>query len=241
VQFLVTTFVAGMLALSARQVAPSLYLQRPGSWLVRLCAVILLIVGWQFVDLELPLPLLTPQIEQLFLWLTVCSLILLGLSSSPLHTGVALIFWFIPIQVLVEILLPGYGLFVQIGMIELFVGLTCSYLLLAQRSPSRVVRHVLTDVAFPFDATPEPTSPRSGWAPRLENRLPSRASTEPLRRTPAQLPARPLPIGNDQPERWHSDEEPHQQLPDPLHSPSSEAHNRNGDGVDDNVTTDQSR
>lgn len=177
VQLLVSTFAAGMLALSARQITTALYLHRPGSWLVRLCAVILLIVGWQFVEVEVTIPLLTPQITQLFLWLTVCSFVLMGLSDSPLHIGVALLFWFIPIQVLVEILLPGYGLFVQIGIVELFVALTCSYLLLAQHKPQQVVQRVLTDVTFPIDVGTEFHLPRPKWAPRLENRLTATSSS----------------------------------------------------------------
>ncbi|MEZ4622812.1 MAG: hypothetical protein R2867_45950 [Caldilineaceae bacterium] len=56
VQLLVSTLFAAMLALSAHQVRPVLRLQRPGSWLVRLSAVVLLVASWRFVDFDLAIP-----------------------------------------------------------------------------------------------------------------------------------------------------------------------------------------
>lgn len=232
VQLMVTTFVAGMFVLSARQVSTSLRLRRPGSWLVRLSAVILLIVSWQFVDLTFPIPLLTPEIAQLFLWLAVCALVLMGLSDSPLYTGVALLFWFIPIQVLIELVLPGRGLFVQIGIVELFVGLTCSYLLLAQRQPMQRERSVLTDVAFPMDATPSPALPGPQWAPRLENRIP-RQQSETTPQQPFTSPiSRPLPLTDTR--KRSADGE---RLPDPEEIFRSAR--RNGDAADDTMSMEQ--
>jgi len=196
VQLMVTTFVAGMFVLSARQVSTSFYLRRPGSWLVRLCAVTLLIVSWQFVDFTLPIPLLTPEIAQLFLWLTVCSLVLMGLSDSPLYTGVALLFWFIPIQVLIELVLPGRGLFVQIGIVELIVGLTCSYLLLTQREPMHIRQTVATDVSFPTANNLQLAQPSSQWAPRLENRQNDIAPNQAPKQPSTPLAPRSLPLTN---------------------------------------------
>ncbi len=169
VQLLVTALSAAMLALSARQVQPILQMQRPGTWLVRLSALILLAVSWQFVDLSFDLPLLTPQLTQIFLWLILCAVMLLGLSGSPFYTGVALLFWFIPIQAFLQILLPDHRLFVLIGIVEIFVSLACSYLLLAHRLPLQTRSAFLTDSAFPEDRLLLPALPSADWAPRLSN------------------------------------------------------------------------
>ena len=135
VQIMVTGLALLMLLLSAHQVQPALRQQRPGSWPVRLSAAMLLLISWQFLDVDLALPIIAPQIAQLCLWLALCGLVLLGLSDTPFFTGVALLLWFMPIQAFIEILLPQYRLFVLIGMIELLVALACSYLMLAQRLP----------------------------------------------------------------------------------------------------------
>lgn len=212
VQLLVVVLSATMLALSASQVSTTLRLQKPGSFFVRLSAVILLTVSWRFIELDLMLPFLTSQITQLFLWLIVCSLVLLGLSNSPLHTGVALLIWFVPVQVIIEILLPGYGLFVQIAMVELFVSLTCSYLILAQRQPVVAARRVLTDISFPIDAEPLPALPQSGWAPRLQNHAHVRDVPRGARalshRSPSPLPSSPAESdesNSDSLEKTHTD------------------------------------
>ncbi len=181
VQLLVTALSAAMLALSARQVQPILRMQRPGSWLVRLSAAILLVVSWQFVDLEFDLPLLTPQMTQLFLWLILCAVMLLGLGGSPFYTGVALLFWFMPIQAFLQILLPDHRLFVLIGIVEIFVSLACSYLLLAHRSPLQRGSAILTDLAFPEDQLLLPALPDANWSPRLDNELRRREAVTDLR------------------------------------------------------------
>jgi hypothetical protein len=183
VQLLVTALCAAMMALSARQVHSTLRLQRPGSWLVRLSAIILLGVSWQYVDLTLTLPLLTPQVAGLFLWLALCALVLLGLSDSPLYTSVALFFWFIPVQAFIQILLPDQRLFVLIGIVEIFIGLACSYLLLAHRIPVRLRAKSLTDVTFPEENAPPLTLPGPDWAPRLGNEGHNRGEPNGARRT----------------------------------------------------------
>jgi hypothetical protein len=189
VQLMVTALAAAMLALSARQVMPVLRLQRPGSWWVRLSAVILLAVSWQFVNFALPLPLLTPQITQLFLWLILCAFVLLGLSDSPLHTGVALLFWLMPVQAFLQVLLPELRLFVPIGMAEIFVGLTCSYLLLAQRTPAPQQIPIFTDVIFPEQSASRPALPGPAWSPQLTTQPRTRRS--PLTGQPLLPPTAP--------------------------------------------------
>ncbi len=145
VQIMVMALALLMLLLSAQQVRPALQQQRPGSWPVRLSAAVLLLISWQFLEVDLALPMIAPRIAQLFFWLALCGLVLLGLSDTPFFTGIALLLWFMPVQAFIEILLPQHRLFVFIGMIELLVTLACSYLMLAQRLPSIRLRPIITD------------------------------------------------------------------------------------------------
>lgn len=197
VQLLVTALAVLMLLLSAQQVRPALGQQRPGSWPVRLSAAILLVISWQFLDVDFALPIVAPQIAQLFLWLALCGLVLLGLSDTPFFTGIALLLWFMPIQALIEILLPQYRLFIFIGMLELLVLLACSYLMLAQRLPALRPRPVVTDrtaregtSALPRFAPPA----TSGATPLLIN---GAGKYTPGTSTPSQ---RPLPPPTKTPE-----------------------------------------
>lgn len=150
VQMLVITLCTAMLFLSARQVSAALRHQRPGSWLIRVMAVTLLLVCWRLFDFELTLPLLAPPIAQIFLWLSICALLMLGLGDAPLSTGTALLLWVIPVQGLIQILLPEFRLFVLIGMIQILSALACSYLMLAARLPVAPKRPVPTDMASPI-------------------------------------------------------------------------------------------
>jgi len=193
VQLLVTALGVLMLLLSAQQVRPALGQQRPGSWPVRLSAAVLLVISWQFLDVDFTLPLVAPQIAQLFLWLALCGLVLFGLSDTPFFTGVALLLWFMPIQAFIEILLPEYRLFVLIGMLELLVLLACSYLMLAQRLPVRPSRPRMPDnmgqegsSALPRLAPP----PTSGTTPRLGNSAGNHTPAPPAHR-PAPPPSGP--------------------------------------------------
>ena len=181
VQMLVTTLCAAMLFLSARQIRVALAYQRPGSVLVRLMAVTLLLICWRFFDFEVSLPLLAPVLAQLFLWIALCALIMLGLGDAPLSTGIALLLWFIPVQAFIQVLLPEFRLFVLIGMSQLLSALACSYLMLAARQPAMHTAVIPTDVSFPLTtafprALPAPPERRQP-APRL---LPNGGKPQPL-------------------------------------------------------------
>lgn len=167
-QVIVTALAAAMLLLSARQVRPVLQRQRPGSFVIRLSALVLFIVSWQFIEFDLTLPLLTQPETDLFLWLGLCAFVMLGLSDSPLYTAVALLLWLIPVQVFVQVILPEQELFVFIGIGELLLALAASYLLLAQQSPQFVQKRVLTDITFPEELlSPTETPPRPLLPPAL--------------------------------------------------------------------------
>ncbi len=159
VQLMVSALAAAMLLLSARQVRQAHPQQRPGSFVIRFSAVTLLAVSWQFVDFDIALPLLTVPETDLFLWLILCAFVMLGLSDSPLYTAVALLLWLIPVQVFIQLILPEQRLFVFIGIAELLVALSCSYLLLAQRLPERTAHNVLTDITFPAETVNQLTGP----------------------------------------------------------------------------------
>jgi len=172
VQILVTTLSAAMLLLSARQIRFALPYQRPGSWFIRLMAVMLLIVCWRLFDIDLTLPVVAPPLAQLFLWLAVCALIMLGLSDAPLSTAVALLLWFIPVQAFIQILLPEFRLFVLIGIVQLLSALACSYLMLAARLPATVVATRSTDMTFPSPTrTPRTPLPSLPELPKTTPRL----------------------------------------------------------------------
>lgn len=196
VQLLVTVLSAAMLLLSARQIRFALPYQRPGSLLIRLMAVTLLLLCWRFFDFEVPLPVLAPVLSQLFLWIALCAMIMLGLGDAPLSTGIALLLWFIPVQAFIQVLLPEFRLFVFIGIIQILSALACSYLMLAARLPETSTIVIPTDVSFPTATAPPralPTPDRPQPAPRLlptgnRQQPPANRRPEQVRREPPATP-----------------------------------------------------
>lgn len=198
VQILVTALCTAMLLLSARQIRFALPYQRPGSLLVRLMAVTLLLICWRFFDFEVSLPVIAPALAQLFLWIALCALIMLGLGDAPLSTGVALLLWFIPVQGFIQVLLPEFRLFVLIGIIQILSALACSYLMLAARLPDMSTAAIPTDVSFPTTTTfpralPAPPPERPPSAPRLlptggRQQPPAGVRPETVRRDPPVKP-----------------------------------------------------
>ena len=140
-----------LLALSAQQVQATFALRRPGSWLLRGLTLLLLLASWRVFNLKLAIPAISPQIMPLFLWLGVCTLILLSLGDDPFFIAIALLLWCVPVQAMVEILLPAPQLFMLINIIEIVMTLACSYLMLTARAPSFVEQTVVTDLSFPTD------------------------------------------------------------------------------------------
>ncbi len=196
VQLLVTLLSVGMLGLSAQQIRFAIPYQRPGAWFVRVMSVALLLICWQLFDFDLALPTISPPLTQIFLWLALCALIMLGLGDTPLFTGVALLLWFIPVQAFIQILLPEFRLFVLIGMIQLLTALACSYLMLTARLPVLESAAAPTDIAFSSTAPPM----HALQAPNpLPGQQPAQPSAQPSSQPPTQSSPRRLPIGNPQP------------------------------------------
>jgi hypothetical protein len=178
VQLGVITLCVLLLGLSAYQVPTRQILRPPGGWLLRLLVLVLLLVSWRAFDLNVTVPLLAPAVGRLFVWLALCALLLLSLGDSPLYTGLALLLWCIPVQAIVEVFVPGHNLFVLIGMAEIALALTCSYLLLVAAAPVPQPAVVLTDIAFPAPSTHPPLP-----APRERPRLPGERGELPTGRT----------------------------------------------------------
>lgn len=179
---LVTVGICGLLLwLSARQFRLTIA-QRPGSWVLRSLTLILLLVSWRLFNVYLPLPVILPQVTQLFIWLALCALIILSLGDTPFFTGIALLLWCIPIQAAAEIILPGHGLAVLIGVLQILIALACSYMILVEHTPATQASSILTDITFPGEkATPLP-------APAGERtRLPAPGATT----------GRPIPLPKD--------------------------------------------
>jgi hypothetical protein len=165
VQVMVNLLCVLLLSLSAQRMRGRYAAHPPGPWPLRLMVLVLLLVGWQVFDLHLSVPLLNPPVVRLFLWLALCALITLALGDSPFFTAVALLLWCMPIQAVVELLLPGHNLFVIIGIVQICVTLACSYLLLIDLTP------VPAPVAVPTDSTFVPTPPALPALPGPERPL----------------------------------------------------------------------
>jgi hypothetical protein len=150
IQMLTLGFCVLLLGLSAHQVRLQT-VQRPGSWVLRTLTLVLLLVSWQIFNLRLPLPMLMPQVTQLFLWLGLCALLILSLGDAPFFTGVALLLWCIPIQAAIEIILPGHNLAVFIGMLQILITLACSYMILVEHTPAIQASSIPTDITFPAE------------------------------------------------------------------------------------------
>ena len=128
--------------------------RQAGSLWLRLMAVLLLFGGWRLLDINVTLPGVDADLAQLLGWLALCALLMLGLGASPLHAGVALLLWLAVVQAFVAMVLEVPSLVALIGILQLFVALACSYLLIAEWTPVQRSRPILTDVAFPEHAAP---------------------------------------------------------------------------------------
>ncbi len=162
VQILVMALCLLLLALSAQQVRATSSLRWSGSWLLRCMTVLLLLVSWRVFHLKLTLPLISPQIVQLCIWLGLCTLILLSLSDTPFFTGVAWLLWCIPVQAIIQILLPAAMLFLPIDILQIVMALACSYLILTAQTPLLEEQPVVTDLTFPTDLVVAPTFANHG-------------------------------------------------------------------------------
>jgi len=156
VQTLVIVLCSLILALSGRQTASSGSLRQAGNLFFRGMVLVLLYVCWRTFDLEVSIPLVQPSVALLFVWLGVCALLMLSLNDNPLFTGTALLLWTIPAQVVTSILLPHPSLMVILGILQLLLALSCSYLMLVEKYGFIETAMVATDITFPLPQLPAP-------------------------------------------------------------------------------------
>jgi len=196
-QIMVMGLCVLMLALSAQQTHTMMSKRRPGSLLLRSMAVLLLLASWQIFNLKLALPLISPTILPLFLWLGLCTLVLLSLSDDAFFTGIALLLWCIPVQAMIEILLPMPQLFILINILEILITLACSYLVLTGRAPVPE-EQVITDLTFPVYT--EMATPFNGYGENGVNGDHTLSGPSPTRRALPPEPSTeyPFAVGESQ-------------------------------------------
>lgn len=143
-----------ILALSMVQIRSSRSLRQAGNWVFRLMGVAVIFMAWRLANIQVALPEFPANQTTYLIALVLCSLIMLGLGDSPFFTGVALLLWMIPIQLLIEVLVPEPTVIAFMGGLQLLLALTCGYLILADRVPRAATRVVATDVTFPDSPGP---------------------------------------------------------------------------------------
>jgi hypothetical protein len=154
VQTLVVVLCSLILALSGNQTASAGSLHQAGTLFFRAMVLVLLYVCWRMFELEITIPQVRPEVSLLFLWLSICALLMLSLNNNPLFTGTALLLWCIPAQVVTSLLLPIPSLIVMIGVLQLLLALACSYLMLVEKYGIIDASVVATDVTFALKQLP---------------------------------------------------------------------------------------
>lgn len=135
VQTLIIVLCAVMVAISGVQVHLRRSGRQSGGWLFRLLVLALLGIALYTLDLSVVLPEIAPAITRVFGWIALTALIMLSLGDNPVFTITALLIWCVLGQALASLYAPASEIMVAIGMMELVLGLTASYLLLAERLP----------------------------------------------------------------------------------------------------------
>lgn len=149
IQVAVMVLSAMILGLSAVRTGRISSYQQSGNWLLRVAALVFVYVGWRYVEVDLALPEIHPEVLELFTWLVLCGVIILGLGENPLFVAVALLLWIVPLYSVVAILLSIPSLVAVIGILQLLLALACSYLLLAEQLGRVEEPPVITDIMFP--------------------------------------------------------------------------------------------
>lgn len=138
-----------ILALSAYQMTRTTTLNQSGTWPLRALLLVLLYIGWALAEVNLPLPGVNPELADLFVWLALCMVVILGLSDNPLFGSVGLLLWLIPVQVIAAVIVNSPVLVALIGMVSLLLALAGSYLILAEQVEAEADAPIVTDIAFP--------------------------------------------------------------------------------------------
>lgn len=138
VQSLVMALCAVMIAIAGVQVHLRRSGRQSGGWLFRLLVLALLGIALYSLDLSVVLPEVSPAITRIFGWIALIALIMLSLGDNPVFTITALLIWCVLGQSMAALYASASEVMVAIGVMELILGLTASYLLLAERLPRRM-------------------------------------------------------------------------------------------------------
>jgi len=158
VQVCIIALCTLILAISIAQAPRSPTISQSGNWIMRLLMLILVYTALRLFDFNFSLPFPNAieasdalRMTVFFIWISICALLTLGLSNSPLFTGVALLLWCVPAHVFATLLLPESGVSVLIGIVELLIALGCSYLILTESLSIKQRPIVSTDITFPVE------------------------------------------------------------------------------------------
>jgi hypothetical protein len=211
VQVLVIGLCCLMLATSGVQVHLARSGRQSGGWFFRLLVLSLLAIALESLEFRFILPEIAPAITRIFGWIALIALLMLSLGDNPLFTSVALLIWSVLGQAIAAIYVPIPEIAVAIGLVELALGLACSYLVVAEGLPR--VRRVrasafgpapINGIHVPAPAgapVPLPAAPQS--IPVVASIPPAALETAPTPSRPALPapagpgPARPLPAADD--------------------------------------------
>jgi len=183
VQSLIVALCAVMIAIAGVQVHLRRSGRQSGGWLFRLLVLALLGIALYSLDLSVVLPEVAPAITRIFGWIALIALIMLSLGDNPVFTITALLIWCVLGQAMAALYAPASEVMVAIGLMELVLGLTASYLLLAERLPRQVAV-----VANGNGAPMRPISPQAGsehGAPALFRRPSTGQATLPVTQPPS--------------------------------------------------------
>jgi hypothetical protein len=133
-QLLAVTLAAAMLAIAGSAASRSPSLRRGGNWPLRISALIFVAGAWWFIDPGMTIPQFSQPETDLLLWIGICGLVIICMTGNPTFTGIAMLFWCVPLYAVAAVLLPGSGLPVLVGIAELLLALACAYLTLVEPS-----------------------------------------------------------------------------------------------------------
>lgn len=163
IQTVVIGLVCLMLGLSARAHALRPSVRQTGTWVSRGLLLAMFVAGAWFMNIQIALPGMDPLVMEMFVWLILAGVMLLGLSDHPLYNAAGLLLWLIPIQVIVAVLTPIPVIVAFVGLLILLLGLAVSYLVFVEHMPTETGKLILTDLAFPqqqrLDTPVVPPSP----------------------------------------------------------------------------------
>ncbi|MEX1019748.1 MAG: hypothetical protein WDZ49_08820 [Litorilinea sp.] len=149
VQTVVVGLVCLMLSLSARAQKLRPALRQTGTWVSRGLLLGMFLAGAWFLDVQVTLPGMDPLVMELFVWLVLCGIMLMGLSDHPMYNAIGFLLWLIPMQLVVAVVVPHPTIVAMVGLLVLLTGLATSYLVTVEHIPPEDRGLVLTDLAFP--------------------------------------------------------------------------------------------